>query len=74
VLWAAELETGLTAGWLGLPTVGADSWLAVSPLWWDRPAVDDTVTTAPDVAKHALSGELPVPSLKLKPRRGASSS
>lgn len=35
LVWGAEIETGLTAGWLGLPTTTADRWLGVVPVWWD---------------------------------------
>jgi hypothetical protein len=73
VLWAAELETGLTAGWLGLPIIGADSWLAVSPLWWDEPPVGATVKAVSEVTEHTgANGDVPVASVKLKARRAAS--
>jgi hypothetical protein len=37
--WAGDMDTGLTAGWLGFPCTGAPSWFAVTQLWRDEPAV-----------------------------------
>lgn len=37
LVWAGGSDSPLTAGWLGFPTLGDLSWLAVEPLWWDQP-------------------------------------
>lgn len=36
VTWAGETKLGPTSGWLGLPTTGASSWLALEPPWWNE--------------------------------------
>ena len=35
VVWAGDMTTGLTAGWLGIPTTDPGTWLAVDQIWWD---------------------------------------
>ena len=71
LVWAGDAQLGLTAGWLGLPTTGASSWLAVQPLWWDE------VPSGAEVASTRGNGsgdtgfrdrELPRPTMALKPR------
>lgn len=37
LIWAGGSDSPLTAGWLGLPTLGDRPWLAVEQLWWDQP-------------------------------------
>ncbi len=34
LVWAGGSESPLTGGWLGLPTLGDQPWLAVENLWW----------------------------------------
>lgn len=48
LLWAAELASDRTAGWLGLPRFGDSPWMGVLELWLDEPAADgsDTVREA----------------------------
>jgi hypothetical protein len=36
LVWSGDETTGLTGGWLGLPTAGPATWLAVQRLWWDE--------------------------------------
>lgn len=73
LVWGAELRTGLTAGWLGLPTASAQRWIAVTPLWWDEPLAQDSSTSVegPGSDDGSTFGDkpAPVPSLTLKPRR-----
>lgn len=38
--WAGDMDTGLTAGWLGFPCTGTPSWFAVTPLWREEPGAD----------------------------------
>lgn len=72
LVWCADLTSGLTAGWLGLPTTSPNRWLAVSPLWWDEPAM--TAASIRD-DQHRADGAsfeartVPVPSITLKPRQ-----
>lgn len=73
LVWGAELETGLTAGWLGLPTTDTQHWIAVTPVWRDEsPAQNRSVTNgelASDDGSAFGNTPIPVPSLTLKPRR-----
>lgn len=34
LVWSGDGRTGLSAAWLGFPTLGRSPWLAVTPLWW----------------------------------------
>lgn len=73
LVWGAELRTGPTAGWLGLPTASAQRWIAVTPAWWDEPAAKDGSTNGEGSGSYDGStfGDrpAPVPALALKPRR-----
>ncbi|WP_053206077.1 hypothetical protein [Jiangella muralis] len=73
--WGADLPSGLTAGWLGLPTTTADRWLAVTELWWDEAAEAEQSgsgdrLTAGDLAAFG-DRPTPVPAITLKPGVGA---
>jgi hypothetical protein len=77
LLWGAELHTGLTAGWLGLPVAKGDSFLAVAPLWWDESkthASSFTVDSSPRPTGEPTFGAktAPTPSLTLKQNRNES--
>jgi hypothetical protein len=73
LVWGAELATGLTAGWLGLPTTGPSRWIAVTPVWWDQPFAAGVANDG----DHPLSRDdpgfgnkpAPVPIISLKPRQ-----
>lgn len=73
LVWGAELRTGLTAGWLGLPTASGQRWIAVTPVWWDEPPAQDSSTSGegPGSYDGSTFGDkpAPVPALALKPRR-----
>jgi hypothetical protein len=73
VIWAADLSSGLTAGWLGLPSVRTDRlpWLGVTPLWWDDvdPAARREPAISPTDRREETTNLIPVPSLRLKPSR-----
>lgn len=72
VVWAADLSSGLTAGWLGLPSISTDClpWLGIAPLWWDDPSsAAHTESTMPAKHRHQGTNAIPVPSLRLKPKR-----
>lgn len=36
MVWAGEISSGLTAGWLTIPILGELPFAAVTPLWWDE--------------------------------------
>jgi hypothetical protein len=70
VVWSGELETGLTAGWLGMPRLGASSWLAVQPLWWDEPNLRADTRTNEGSNERAGSfgtGRVPEATVSLRP-------
>jgi hypothetical protein len=56
LLWAAELKSDRTAGWLGLPRLGDVPWMGVHKLWLDEPTpeapTNDSGTPAGD-SSHA---------------------
>lgn len=71
VVWAGELESGLTAGWLGLPTVGALPFIAVTQIWRDEPLQSSGAEPVPvDPSSYATFGNRPAPTpiVTLKPR------
>lgn len=73
LVWGAELMTGLTAGWLGLPTASAQRWIAVTPVWWDEQPTQGSSTSGEGPGSYDGSAfgdrPAPVPALALKPRR-----
>ncbi|WP_152690544.1 hypothetical protein [Jiangella alkaliphila] len=40
LVWAAELKSDRTAGWLGLPQTGDLPWMGIVKLWLDEPTSD----------------------------------
>lgn len=76
LVWGAEYESGLTAGWLGIPTTTQDRWLAVTSLWWDelQPHVPRKAEES-DAPQSASFEDQPEPtlSISLKPRRAEGS-
>lgn len=36
VVWSADHDSRLTAGWVGLPSAESPPWFAVASLWWDE--------------------------------------
>ncbi|SDZ10353.1 hypothetical protein SAMN05216215_104678 [Saccharopolyspora shandongensis] len=77
IVWGAELDSGLTAGWLGLPAMNANHWLAVTQLWWDEPTPGQAtiIGIEPRPNDDSTFGHRPVPapSIKLKPRHAEGS-
>lgn len=72
LVWGAEYESELTAGWLGLPTTTPDRWLAVAPLWWDEPTSRTTRVKDTDTSAESVGFEdqpEPVPNISLKTRK-----
>lgn len=58
LLWAAQLTSNRTVGWLGLPRLGDLPWMGVTELWLDEPEPGDTdadlgQTTKPNTGSHA---------------------
>lgn len=72
LVWGADLVTGLTAGWLGLPTTSKDRWLAVIPLWWDESTRYEQAGRDDRPSGDTPGFEdqpAPIPTITLKPRR-----
>ena len=73
-VWAGDPTSGLTAGWLGLPTTSPDRWIAVIPVWWDEPNPTsmgtDKTTPQPDGVPSFGNGLAPTPTVTLKPQAG----
>lgn len=72
MVWAGEISSGLTAGWLTIPILGELPFAAVTPLWWDEivdaPAGSRrTRPDGPSFDQMASTG----PKLRLKPRPAA---
>lgn len=36
VVWSGDQDSGATAGWIGVPSIGPPSWFAIESLWWDE--------------------------------------
>lgn len=69
LIWGGDMESGLTGGWLGLPTVSATSWLAVRQVWWDEDgraiaASPSTSLSGMDIAFRDAEVQMPVLRLK----------
>lgn len=76
LVWGAEYESGLTAGWLGIPTTTQDRWLAVAQLWWDAPRPHASkATDKEDLTQNIGFEDKPEPTLNisLKPRKAEGS-
>jgi hypothetical protein len=75
IVWGADLKSGLTGGWLGLPTIrsAGSPWLAVTQLWWDAEAVADgqsaAIVATDSEVNDFRSQSIPVPTLRLKSQR-----
>ncbi|NED96103.1 hypothetical protein G1H11_12370 [Phytoactinopolyspora alkaliphila] len=70
LVWGAEIENGLTAGWLGLPTTSSDRWIAVIPAWWDEASAPGVAYEEDGSAPNSEAGfgarPAPVPTITLK--------
>lgn len=72
LVWSGQVEPALTAGWLGLPSLGRPGWFAVELLWWDEPGADGARRRDDSPASDSDSfADLPAPqpSVTLKDRR-----
>ncbi len=73
VVWSGQVEPALTAGWLGLPSLGRPGWFAVDLLWWDEPGEEGARRHDEDLPSGGDSfADLPAPqpNVTLKNRRG----
>jgi hypothetical protein len=74
LVWSGDEVTGLTGGWLGLPTAGPDTWLAVERIWWDELEPPMTAATATKEPAAPMDGFLTrqpaTPAIGLKRDRG----
>ena len=52
IVWAGDMNTGLTAGWLGLPTSEPGRWLAIERIWWD-----DLGDAEPEASSGGIPGD-----------------
>ena len=72
LVWAGGSESPFTGGWLGLPTLGDQPWLAVENLWWhgaDSMPGSRTEEDVPDMDVFSdKAAPLPLVSLKVRPR------
>ena len=75
IVWAAELSSGLTAGWVGLPSIQTRGkpWLGITDLWWDAQTaltVSDTVDLvgSPGGEQNGKNA-VPILTMTLKDRR-----
>ncbi len=70
IVWGGDME-GLTAGWIGLPTSGSSSWLAVQDAWFDEDLEGGLSRNKPvgPVGGPTFSQiEAPAPRITLKPK------
>lgn len=71
--WAGEQQSELTAGWLGVPVLGASPFLVSRSLWWDEGVGhSDGVPVAPSVTTPFDERQVAAPSVTLKPRHTGS--
>lgn len=66
--WAGEQQAGLTAGWLGVPVLGEDPFMATSRLWWDN---ENEATEGADLPVSngiVTTPRVPSPPITLKPQ------
>lgn len=71
MLWSGDPDSVLTAGWLGVPIMGALPFAAYKRLWWDTEADSGGRRALPDSAPQGPSFDqipAPAPHLVLKPR------
>jgi hypothetical protein len=69
LIWGGDMESGLTGGWLGLPTASANPWLAMRRVWWDEGVRDAAVSPSsshPGVEVAFRDAEVRMPVLRLK--------
>lgn len=57
LLWAAELTSDRTAGWLGLPRLGDDPWMGVLELWLDVASTDGAESATSDATSYVDEDE-----------------
>jgi hypothetical protein len=71
-VWAGD-AVGLTAGWLGLPRLGRQRWLAVTPLWRDDADAAEPGDDVPRRPTGPAFSELepPRPAVSLRRQEGA---
>lgn len=72
VVWSGQVESALTAGWLGIPSLGGAGWFAVELLWRDESGEDGARARDDDSPSDGDSfADLPAPQpgVSLKERR-----
>lgn len=72
LVWSADITSGLTGGWLGLPTTHPGGWLAVESLWWDEGEplnqAHSDANPGPTPEFDFRNKQAPKPVVTLKPR------
>lgn len=73
-VWGGDSD-GRTAGWIGIPTVGRASWLAVDDLWFDDDLLESAIPDRPTPGGDRTFTELasPEPEIRLKRSSGEAS-
>lgn len=67
LLWAGEPDVVLTAGWLGVPTLGDTPFVAQTSLWWDDdPDIRVAQKTTPDRGPSFNERPVAKPQVSLK--------
>lgn len=70
LLWAGESDAALTAGWLGVPTLGDTPFIAHKKLWWDdKPETRITQKHMPDRGPSFDERPVVKPAVALKQQR-----
>lgn len=68
-LWAGDLDTGRTAGWLAVPVLGEQPFAAIEPLWWDETSSrQQEVSVTPAAGPGFDQRPQAVPVIALRPR------
>lgn len=72
LVWGGDIESRLTAGWAGLPTVRDGSWAAIERIWWDTEPPTPESRTLPGSRVGAAGGGqiVPMPLIKLRQDAG----
>lgn len=70
LLWGGESDAAMTAGWLGVPTLGDRPFIAYEKLWWDTEP-DTRITQKPMSDRGPSFDERPatMPAVALKQQR-----
>ncbi len=72
LVWSGDPTNGLTAGWLGFPSIGVPPWFAIAPLWWDEHDERSDASSCPiSPDDKGTFSDRPEPALNLGLRKGS---